>query len=407
MNKKGIIVNSFIFSCCLGFSLILLFGVPHNKNNSTKEEKEVVTDVFTEKIHNTLNSLTLEEKIAQMLIIDISGTKLDSYLKNELTTYKPGGIILFEENISNYDNTVKLITDIQNTAAIPMFISIDQEGGKVVRIKDIKDVNVSNIPSMWELGQTDDAILAYNFGKVIGEELRAFHINMNFAPVLDLVNDENSKFIGSRSFGPNPDNVSKMALALSNGLNDSGVISVFKHFPGHGSTVTDSHYELPILEKSKEELQKYELIPFQKAIDNGAQVIMVGHLGIPKITNDTTPASLSKTLITDLLKNEMNYNGLIITDALNMKAITNYYTEQEIYEMAINAGVDILLMPKSLESAISLIKDSINKGIITIEQIDKSVEKILNLKYSSLSNIYPDKDIIGNSEHQEIIAKIK
>lgn len=404
MKAKKIILFSIIF-LVLGLGLILSFSIkPNNKIINATNPQTI--DVFKEKIDTTLNNLSLEEKISQMLIVSYNGQTFTEKMAEDLETNKPGGIILFDNNISNYEQTVQLINKMEETSSIPLFISIDQEGGKVRRLKKLDDVNISQIPAMWDLGKTDDAILSYNVGKVISEELQAFHINMNFAPVLDIVDNENSKFIGSRSFGSSPDNVSKMALALSKGMDDAGIIPVYKHFPGHGSTITDSHFDLPVLEKSKEELLNFDLIPFQEAINNGAQVIMIGHLATPNITNDTTPASLNKKIITDLLKNEMGYKGLVITDALNMQAITNYYSEQEIYEMAINAGVDILLMPSSCNSAINLIKDSLNKGTITIDQINNSVEKILTLKYSHFHNTYPDKSIIGSKEHQEIMAKL-
>ena len=171
-----------------------------------------------------------------------------------------------------------------------------------------------------------------------------------------------------------------MSTALAKGLSDNNIIPVYKHFPGHGNTTTDSHYELPIITKTKDELLKSDLIPFVNAIDNNAEIIMVGHLALPNITKDYTPASLSNIIITDILKNELGYQGIIITDALNMQAITKNYQEKETYELAINAGVDILLMPNNPKQAISLIKESINEGTITEENIDNSVYKILKLK---------------------------
>ena len=198
-----------------------------------------------------------------------------------------------------------------------------------------------------------------------------------------------------------------MGIKLGKGLEDKGVIPVYKHFPGHGSTTTDSHYDLPVINKTKDELMEKELIPFKKAIGEGADIIMIGHLAIPKITNDKTPASLSKVLITDLLKTELNYQGLVVTDALNMGALTNNYKESEIYEMAINAGVDLLLMPKSSTSAMSSIKASIASGKITEDQINNSVRKILTLKYSKLTeDNYLDKSYLASSEHKKIIEKI-
>ncbi len=401
MNRKGLIISILIIVACLGITIFTL-SLKHDK-----VEEVIKTDVTKSKVEVTLANLTLEEKIGQMLIVSYPGTTYTEDIATDLETYRPGGVILFSDNMSTFDNTLNLITSMEKTATIPLFMAMDQEGGKVQRLIDVSDVPVSKVPTMWDLGQTSDAPLAYDVGKLMSEELRVFHINLDFAPVLDIVPDKNSAFIGSRSFGNNPDLVSKMGLAVAQGLKDNDVIPVFKHFPGHGNTITDSHLELPILEKTKDELLKTDLLPFIKAIEAGADVIMIGHLATPNITDNNTPASLSKEIVTNLLKEELGYKGLVITDALNMKALTNYYTEQEIYEMAINAGVDILLMPNSSKSAINLIKDSLNKGTITINQIDAAVTKILTLKYSKIKTDYPTKDVIGNTEHQETIAKIK
>ena len=181
----------------------------------------------------------------------------------------------------------------------------------------------------------------------------------------------------------------------------------YKHFPGHGDTLEDSHNTLPIINKTKEELMEMELKPFIEAIKNDAKIIMVSHLAIPKITNDNTPASLSKVIVTDLLKEELGFDGLVITDALNMKALTNEYTEEEIYMNAINAGVDILLMPDFDIETIDIIKNAILNQEISEERINESVKKILNLKYDLLEeeNTYT-KEYLGSIEHQEIISKI-
>lgn len=398
MNKKGIIMGNFIFALCLTITVGFTFTLASNKSKDT--------EAFKEKIDINIDDLTLEEKIAQMLIVSIPGTSLSPEKEAELKTYKPGGIILFSDNISTFDNTLSLVKSLENTASIPLFLGMDQEGGKVQRLLSLSDVKATYIPPMSELGKTNNPSLAYDVGKVMAEELRTLHINMDFAPVLDVAQDINTSFIGNRSFGTDITQVSHMANALAQGLMDNDVIPVFKHFPGHGSTITDSHYELPVIEKSEEELLKSDLVPFQNAIDAGAEVIMIGHLALPKITNDNTPASLSKEIVTDLLKNTLGYQGLVITDALNMKALTNYYTHQEIYEMAINAGVDLILMPQDMIEAISLIKDSLNKGTITIEQINESVTKILKLKYQYISYDYPSKDILNSAEHQEVINDI-
>ena len=378
----------------------IFFGIQLKISNQDKEE-----NLLKQEVDEELNELTLEEKIAQLFIISYRQDTVDETLR-DLLNLKPGGFILFAENITDYERTTALIEEIESSADIPLWIAVDQEGGRVQRLKATNEMNATNIPSMLQLGKTKDTKLAYDVGTVIAEELRVFGVNMDFAPVLGVIGDENNRVIGDRSFGTDVDVVTNMGLAVAKGLEDHDVIAVYKHFPGHGSTVVDSHYDLPVITKTKEELLASDLIPFQKAINAGAQVMMIGHLAVPSITNNETPASLSKEMITNLLKEEMGYQGLVVTDALNMGALTNHYSEKEIYEKAINAGVDMLLMPTDLGSAISYIKESISEGTITEEQIDESVRKILSLKHRKLSQIKLDKELLGSDLHQEIIKRI-
>lgn len=398
---KHLILGIILLIICVEVSFMFEQNqVDHLKTSDDKSKSK-------ESVTYQLEDLTLEEKIGQMLIYFDHHSVMDFTLKEELETYKPGGFILFGDNFTNYSDTLNFIESIKSTAKIPLFISVDQEGGRVQRLKQLEDVPVTIIPSMLELGNTKNCLLAYGVGKVIAEELQVFGINMDFAPVLDIVESGNNTAIGTRSFGDDAILVSNMGISLAQGLQDNGVIAVYKHFPGHGSTIVDSHYDLPVLTKTKEELLTFDLLPFQNAIDNGAEVIMVGHLAVPSITGDNVPASLSKTVITDLLKNEMGYKGLVVTDALNMKALTQHYSEKEIYELAINAGVDLLLMPNSLSSAVTLIKESITEGTITEEQINRSVKKILDLKSQRLSTNKREKDLLGNALHQKIIDKVQ
>lgn len=384
------------------FISILIITGCGNENIDKNNEEEI------DQVKEQLNAMSLEEKIGQMLIVSYRSSEADENLINILNDVKPGGFILFSENFESYEQTKKFVDDVNSTSDIPMFISVDQEGGMVQRLKQLTDQKVTVIPSMYELGLTNDEELAYDVGRVMGEELRVFDINMDFAPVLDIYSNPNNTVIGTRAFGTSSETVSKMALSFSEGLESTGIISVYKHFPGHGDTDEDSHYTLPVITKTKEELLELELIPFMEAIDEDADVIMIGHLAVPSITGDDTPASLSKEIITDLLKEELGFDGLVITDALNMAALTNDYTKKEIYINAINAGVDILLMASPSKEAVQIIKEAVVNGDITEEQINTSVEKILRLKYEKLpkENKYT-KDYLGSSEHQEVISKIK
>lgn len=383
--------------------LVVLVGVVLGGLYFFKPKKDFNQMTIAEKVEYRMKNMTLEEKIAQMLIVYYTGDSVDKTLKDVLTNVKPGGFILMKENITTYENTRNFVKDLQDNSEIPMIISIDQEGGLVQRMKNLSDVNVTNIPDMFDLGLTENTELAYEVGKVMAEEMRTLGINVVYAPVLDIYSNENNTVIGKRSFGVNEKIVSSMGISLAKGLEDNGVIATYKHFPGHGDTAVDSHVQLPIIQKNYDQLSDLEFIPFQNAINNNAKIIMIGHIALPEITGDNTPASLSKIVITDILKQDLKYDGLVITDALNMGALTNTYSDEEIYTKAIEAGVDLLLMPNGSKQAVEYIKKNISE-----DRINESVRKILTFKYTYLSEDNSlDKSYLGNVEHQNIIKQIK
>lgn len=370
--------------------------------------------LFQQKINKMLDKMSLDEKIGQMLMVDYRTSTYDptvynSDMESGIKSVQPGGFILFGENIKGYNQVSTLIKGMQSDSKIPMLISIDQEGGRVQRIKNLSDATPTIIPAMQKLGDTSNPNLAYDVGTVIGEELNAFGINMDNAPDMDIWSNPKNTVIGDRSFGTNANIVSKMGLPLARGLKNSNIIPVYKHFPGHGDTDVDSHYGLPVVNKTKSELYDLELKPFISAIKDGAEVIMVAHIALPNITGDNTPASLSKVIVNDLLRKELGFKGVVITDALDMKALTENYSTSQILINAINAGDDILLMPSFSTDTISTIKDAIKDNKISEKQIDDAVRRILALKYKAglfdkqkLNN----KSILGSTQHQAIINQI-
>ena len=388
-----------VFICLLIISVLLVGCGTTTKTNKKKERKEISID---DEVKNKMSKMNLEQKIAQMLILYSTSDTVSDDFKNTLKIYNPGGFILMKENITTFDKTKKFVDDLQKNSDIPMIISIDQEGGNVQRLLELKDVKPTNIPYMYYLGQTNDKKLAYEVGKLMAEELRTIGVNVDYAPVLDIYSNKDNKVIGKRSFGTTPEQVTNMALSYAKGLEENGVIATYKHFPGHGDTSVDSHYNLPVITKSYDELKNFELIPFKKAIESDAKIIMIGHLNFTNITSDGVPSSLSEKIITDILKKDLGYKGLVITDALNMGALTKKYTDEEIYTKTINAGVDLLLMPNGSKKAIEYIKKNISE-----ERINKSVEKILKFKYTYLKDYKTlDKSYLNSKEHQDIISKI-
>lgn len=403
MIKKVAILLVFcmLFSfCACGKKLSLGTETSTDVSNTTTTKKELTLE---EKAAMAVSQMTIEEKIGQMLIITYPGSTFTEELSSIVSTVKPGGFIMMSDNISSYENTSDFIYNLQTNSDIPMIISIDQEGGVVQRLSGLSNPSPTKIPKMSKLGKTNNKELAYEVGGVMAKEMSAVGINLTFAPVVDILSNPNNQVIGSRSFGNNPQIVSKMATAVANGLEDNGVTATYKHFPGHGDTSTDSHSDLPIIKKTKDELWKNELIPFKNAIDNDARIIMVGHIALPKITGDNTPASLSKTIITDLLKNEMGYKGLVVTDALNMGALTKKYSYEEMYIKAIDAGVDLLLMPNDPQEAVEAIKNNVDES-----KIDAAVTKILTFKYNYIyTHTNTDESCIGCDDHKDIINQIK
>ena len=382
------------------FFIVFLTGCNNVvKDNTTKELKEKT--IKKDKIDIILEKMTIEEKISQMLILEYNSDYVDDSLKDFLNNTPPGGFILMKGSITTFDKTRQFVSDLKTNSKIPLIISIDEEGGNVQRLNYLIDVKPTNIPFMYNVGLTNNYDLAYNIGKVIAEEVRTVGVNVDFAPVLDIYSNPNNKVIGKRSFGNNVEVVSNMGLSFTKGLENNGVIGVFKHFPGHGDTATDSHISLPIINKNIEELKKEELEPFNNAIKNGAKMIMIGHIALPQITGDNTPSSLSKSAI-DILKKDLNYKGLIVTDALNMGAVTENYSNEEIYIKAIEAGNDLLLIPVDGINTISIIKDK-----VSVDRINESVRKILKFKYDYLNkDNFLDKTYLGSEEHSKIISQV-
>lgn len=327
-----------------------------------------------------LSKMSLWEKIGQMIMIDYRNIiDMNKEFETLLIKYNPGGFILFKSNIDNYKQTKKLINDIKDMMDIEPIVAVDQEGGRVQRLDE--RVGFQRYPSMMNIGLTNDSDKAYQLGRKMGSELLELRIDMNMAPVLDIYSNIENKVIGDRSFGRNSEIVSKMALAYMEGLRKTNVITIGKHFPGHGDTVVDSHRDLPVLNKTLNELELLELVPFKEAIKKEIPGLMIGHIVVPFVTNEMIPASLSKIMINELLRNNMRYQGIIMTDSLKMKALTKYNTDEEIYLKSVMAGNDILVMPNDIDEIYETIYRSINEGIILEERINSSVYRILKMKF--------------------------
>lgn len=359
----------------------------------TPEETETgeVTDPMYEQAMQIATGLTLEQRVAQMFMITpdaltgVSGaTRAGDSTRSAFAQYPVGGLVYMSENITGPDQITEMLSNMKNfsqdTVGLPIFLGVDEEGGTVKRIASNQEFGVTDVGNMSAVGASGDAQNAYNAGSTIGTYLNNLGFNMDFAPVADVLSNPDNTVVKDRSFGSDSQLVADMVCAEMNGLNEHQIAPVIKHFPGHGATSGDSHDGVVTIEKSLDELMANELIPFQQAINSGASFVMVGHISVPAITGDNTPASLSNTMVTGVLRNQMGFHGVVITDAMDMGAITASYNSADAAVAAINAGVDIILMPDDFKSAYQGVLDAVTNGTISEERINESAARIIKAK---------------------------
>lgn len=365
----------------------------------------------TSRVDSLLSNMSLRQKITQMMMVDFRQwktadeeaksdfTKMNSEVQKIVEDYDFGSVIFFANNIKETKQSFNLTMDLQKAATkdngIPLLITTDQEGGIVYRLG-----SGTALPGNMALGATGDVNNAKIAGEIIGSELSSLGINTTLAPVVDVNNNANNPVIGLRSYGEDAEMVGKMASAEIEGLAEYNVIGCAKHFPGHGDTATDSHYGLPMVDKSKEELLNNELKPYQVAINQGIEMIMSAHILYPQLDDTTVyseqtkkqeklPSTLSHKILTNLLKEEMGFKGVVVTDAMNMAGIAATYDEVQAVKLAINAGVDLICMPTNitcledmskLDAIIDGVEKAVNDGEIQESRLDDAVTRILTLK---------------------------
>ena len=437
-NVKKFVMLLVSIMIILGFSAIL------EKQRQDPLEKQV-------------SSMKLEDKVAQMMIASfrvwkevpetedevqpqqeppaVNITELNDEIRDMLGRDHFGGVLLFGENFVDAEQTLRLTADMQNAnksgGGLPLMFFVDQEGGNVSRI-GYSTIGVSNMA----LAATGDPENARKMASVHGEEIGLLGIRADFAPVVDVNNNPANPVIGNRSFSDDPETVSKFGCAYLNGLHDVGIAATLKHFPGHGNTDTDSHTGFPLINNSYEELKACELIPFKAAIDAGADMVMTAHIQYPQIETETytsvstgeqvfLPATMSRKILTDILRGDMGFQGVIVSDALDMAAITDFFSVEDIVKYTINAGVDLLILPgvkdtklfaltqTYLDTAVSLVK----AGEIDEARINDAVLRILRLKqkYGILDQkdfdvteekISAAKNGVGSAAHRETERQI-
>ncbi|MFS1514803.1 beta-N-acetylhexosaminidase [Chengkuizengella sp. SCS-71B] len=379
-------------------------SAPPNEDQSSFIEDEQEQDPIIQQ----LEQMTLKQKIGQLFVVGFDGLVPNDQIKTLIQNHHVGGIILFSRNIETSKQLIQLTNDLKQlnqSNQVPLFISVDEEGGRVSRLPS----NATKFPSNLFIGGKDNPLLTHDIGLVIGKELAAHGINMDYAPVFDIFSNPQNTVIGDRAYGTTPEIVKEHGTAFMFGLQKSNVIPVVKHFPGHGDTIVDSHIGLPVVYKTVEQLKELELQPFQEAIQEGADVVMAAHIQYPNLDGSGRPASLSKILITELLRNEMDFQGVVITDDMEMGAIKKHYRAGEAAVYAVQAGMDLLLYSHQYDlqlEAIQSIEVAVEAGEISLHQLNEGVERILRLKEKYRINDAPlseaGLEVVGSEEHQAV-----
>lgn len=365
-------------------------GAEPGETDTGPAEIYVSSDI-PQKVKDKVKSMSLEQKAAQLFFVtpeDITqvdaATVAGEDTKKAYEQYPVGGIVYFSRNIQGPEQLSGMLAKTQDyaeeIAGVPVFLGVDEEGGEVSRVAGNKNFSVTEYESMWAIGDSKDTSQAYDVGKTLASYLKELGFNIDFAPNADVITNSGNTVIGDRSFGEDPQLVADMASQVVKGLQDNGVSACLKHFPGHGGTIEDSHEGRAYTDKTLEEMEEKELLPFKEGIKADPDFIMAGHISIPKSLGDNTPASLSEKVLTGLLRDQYGYDGIIITDALNMKAVSGVYSPAEASVKAILAGADMLLMPDDFRAAYNGVLEAVEEGGLSEERIDASVERILRLK---------------------------
>lgn len=356
----------------VSLSLLLVSLSSVAKNGMTNAEMNFENERMVDSI---MVKLSIREKIAQLMIIEFcsdDSPKLKSKQNRLIKKEKIGGIIIMNDHLVP---AVKRLNEMHSIAPIPLLITIDGEWGASMRYPELPF-----FPRQMQMGAFPNDSLVYRIGKAIGKECADLNIHVNFVPDVDINNNPENPVINTRSFGENREIVAAYGLAYISGLHSEGIFGSAKHFPGHGDTDVDSHKSLPVLNFSKERLDTLEAYPFKQLIANGVDMVMVSHLEVPALDSSGTPASISKPIITGYLRGELGYDGIVVTDALNMKGVSNHLEKKMIPLAAFKAGVDILLMPEDVEDSITEIEKAVKSGEISVSDIDERLRKVLMLK---------------------------
>ena len=355
--------------------------------------------------------MTIRDTVGQLLMVGFHGTELSHAFIDWLQEYRPGGVILFSRNVVTPEQVARLTNALQAHAPNPpLLIAIDEEGGRVSRLPQ----GFTTFPAASSIAACQSPDEAYAIAEVTAKELRAVGINMNLAPVLDVNSNPANPIIGDRAYGAQPAQVCTYGLAMMRGLEDNGLIPCGKHFPGHGDTMTDSHHVLPVVDADRARLDHIELEPFRQAIRQGLPAIMTAHVRYPALDADA-PATLSRSILTDLLRNELGFQGVTLTDDMEMRAILDHQPIGDASVRALQAGADMVLLCHQQErqrEAVGAIEHALEQGELSWERLTAGVARIQALKKKHLVPFQPVDpsqvtQTVGHPRHKALLAKIQ
>ena len=346
---------------------------------------------------SAIQKMSIREKVGQMFFVrpealdttihwneyaELPDYKLEQVNKTMLAVnkdYPIGGMILYAHNIVDENQLKKFIDEIRELKGSPL-LAIDEEGGRVARIANNENFDVPKYESMAAIAKSDDPEEAYKAAFTIGSYVKKYGFDIDYAPVADVNTNPDNIVIGPRAFSDDPETAAKFVVSYLNGLESAGVIGTLKHFPGHGDVSTDTHYGYASTDKTWDEMLKCEMIPFKAGIKAGAQMIMTAHIAAPKVSGDDLPATLSSVILQDKLRGELGFDGVIVTDAMDMGAITKQFSNAEAAIKSIQAGVDVVLCSREFTQVFDAVVKAVEKGEIKESRIDESVKRILKLK---------------------------
>lgn len=396
MKKNLFLIINITISICI---CILLIGCSKDVEPPDFEEPVnppvVEPEPEIDPIDEQIKEMTLEEKVGQLIIVGLEGKEISDIDISHIQDLKIGGFIFFSRNIDNGNQVLKLLNSLKEENKendIPLFLSVDEEGGMVSRLSKI----YKNLPNASILGENDDVKISFEYGENLGLKLKGLGFNIDFAPILDINSNPNNPVIGNRAFGRTADLVTRHGIEVMNGIKSQNIIPVAKHFPGHGDTSEDSHLALPRVDKSLVELESLELIPFKYAIENNIEMIMVAHILYPQI-DQNKPSSISDVLINDILRDKLKFNGVVISDDMTMGAIIENYSIEEASLQFLKSGGDIVLVCHGNENptvVYNRIIEGVKNGELSQSELDNKVYRILKLK--ELYNL-EDKIVEGTS----------